>query len=172
MPSSSRLARLEQVLVCCIVAAALGWTWLQWRHSPWLAAMGAIAILFSYALLIAVQCALLWSQRRGDPALRPTLVELVRAWWGEIGQVPRVFFWRQPFRWRAVPDELGPHTFGKRGVVFVHGFICNRGFWTPWMRRPPRSSRPSDSGSTSAASNGPTSSRRPAAGAPASSASS
>jgi triacylglycerol esterase/lipase EstA (alpha/beta hydrolase family) len=44
-----------------------------------------------------------------------------------------VFFWRQPFRWRAEPDSLAP-TEGKRGVVFIHGFVCNRGFWNPWMR--------------------------------------
>ena len=24
---------------------------------------------------------------------------------------------------------------GHRGVVFIHGFVCNRGFWTPWLRR-------------------------------------
>jgi len=24
---------------------------------------------------------------------------------------------------------------GRHGVVFVHGFVCNRGFWTHWRRR-------------------------------------
>jgi triacylglycerol esterase/lipase EstA (alpha/beta hydrolase family) len=24
---------------------------------------------------------------------------------------------------------------GRQGVVFVHGFMCNRGFWNDWMRR-------------------------------------
>ena len=24
---------------------------------------------------------------------------------------------------------------GQRGVVFIHGLLCNRGFWTPWLQR-------------------------------------
>jgi triacylglycerol esterase/lipase EstA (alpha/beta hydrolase family) len=46
-----------------------------------------------------------------------------------------VFAWRQPFRWREVPDHLAaPGEPSRRGVVFIHGFVCNRGFWTPWMK--------------------------------------
>ncbi|EER58523.1 PGAP1 family protein, partial [Acidovorax delafieldii 2AN] len=44
--------------------------------------------------------------------------------------------WRQPFRHDAVPDWLPPLPPGqtpRRGVVLVHGFLCNRGFWLPWM---------------------------------------
>ena len=59
--------------------------------------------------------------------------ELARAWLGETTTAPRVFCWRQPFRWHAVPDLLEPQT-GRRGVVFIHGFVCNRGFWNPWMQ--------------------------------------
>jgi pimeloyl-ACP methyl ester carboxylesterase len=22
----------------------------------------------------------------------------------------------------------------RRGAVFIHGFVCNRGFWTPWLK--------------------------------------
>ena len=45
-----------------------------------------------------------------------------------------VFCWRQPFKANAVPDQLqGDHLQGQRGVVFIHGLICNRGFWTPWL---------------------------------------
>lgn len=44
-----------------------------------------------------------------------------------------VFGWRQPFRANAVPDHLPPGE-QRRGVVFVHGFCCNRGFWTPWLK--------------------------------------
>ena len=45
---------------------------------------------------------------------------------------PLVFAWRQPFRWQALPDTQTP----QRGaaVVLVHGFVCNRGFWLPWLR--------------------------------------
>jgi triacylglycerol lipase len=60
--------------------------------------------------------------------------QLVRAWWGEVTTAPLVFCWRQPFFSHAEPDHT-PRTGQHRGVVFVHGFFCNRGFWTPWLRR-------------------------------------
>ena len=49
-----------------------------------------------------------------------------------------LFGWRQPFRHAACPDWLpAPPAGGApgRGVVLVHGFMCNRGIWNPWMRR-------------------------------------
>jgi pimeloyl-ACP methyl ester carboxylesterase len=73
---------------------------------------------------------------RNDPSPRPTWLQLARAWLGETLQAPRVFCWRQPFRWRAVPDRIAPaaELQGRRGVVFIPGFVCNRGFWTPWLK--------------------------------------
>lgn len=41
-----------------------------------------------------------------------------------------VFGWRQPFRWKAMPDE--PAAPGQPTVVLVHGYLCNRAFWHPW----------------------------------------
>src|SRR6185369_10614315 len=62
--------------------------------------------------------------------------ELARAWLRETLIAPIVFCWRQPFRWREVPDRYaaGPGQPARRGVVFIHGFVCNRGFWTPWLK--------------------------------------
>ena len=48
---------------------------------------------------------------------------------------PQVFCWRQPFRSRAEPDFTPPAAYGRRGVVLVHGFVCNRALWNPWMTR-------------------------------------
>ena len=31
---------------------------------------------------------------------------------------------------------------GEPTIVFVHGYVCNRGFWTPWMARCHRERRP------------------------------
>ncbi|WP_137895269.1 alpha/beta fold hydrolase, partial [Ramlibacter sp. 2FC] len=31
--------------------------------------------------------------------------------------------------------QAGPGGEGRRGVVLVHGFACNRGLWNPWLRR-------------------------------------
>jgi triacylglycerol esterase/lipase EstA (alpha/beta hydrolase family) len=111
------------------------------RDSPILAAAGALAIAMGYSLVLALEfLASRWAARN-DPALRPTWAESARAWLGSTVAGPRVFCWRQPFRWRAIPDLLqsnlpsssaGP---SRRGVVFLHGFVCNRGFWNPWLAR-------------------------------------
>jgi triacylglycerol esterase/lipase EstA (alpha/beta hydrolase family) len=33
-----------------------------------------------------------------------------------------------------VADHLDPGGGGRVGVVLVHGFMCNRGFWNAWMQ--------------------------------------
>ncbi len=71
---------------------------------------------------------------RHDPAPRASGWRWLRAWWGELIQMGRVFAWRQPFRANAWPDEMADafaHR-GRRGVLLIHGFMCNRGFWSPW----------------------------------------
>jgi triacylglycerol lipase len=70
-----------------------------------------------------------------DPAPRATPAQLVQAWLGEVVTAPRVFCWRQPFRARAVPDHLPADARGKRSVLLVHGFVCNRGLWNPWLAK-------------------------------------
>ena len=74
--------------------------------------------------------------------LRPTYFEFARAWWGEMLAAPQAFLWRQPFRERAIEDQVGPHVGGKRGVVLVHGFFCNRGIWNPLLLRLKRAGVP------------------------------
>lgn len=87
----------------------------------------------AYSAVLAAEFLLLRLLGAHQPSEAPSLFELARAWWGETLVAPRVFCWRQPFRSEAVPDHLPAN--GRRGVVFVHGFVCNRGFWTPWLRR-------------------------------------
>jgi pimeloyl-ACP methyl ester carboxylesterase len=133
MHPRSALARLQQVITLSLLAAALGWLAWHWQRSPLLAVGGFVLIAFGYALFLAVEFALL-RKVSGEP--QPTAGELVRAWFGETLTAPRVFCWRQPFRWRAVPDQLtAPAGAPRRGVVLIHGFVCNRGFWTPWLER-------------------------------------
>jgi len=134
MPSKSTLARLQQVLALALALAGLAWFAWRWPSSPIAAAVGAAAIVFSYSFFLAAEFVLLKFVGARDPAPAPSWLDVARAWWAETSTTPRVFFWRQPFRWRAEPDFLGPGSQGKRGVVFVHGFVCNRGFWNPWMQ--------------------------------------
>jgi triacylglycerol esterase/lipase EstA (alpha/beta hydrolase family) len=57
------------------------------------------------------------------------------AWWAEVKAAPQVFCWRQPFFSRRWPDHLPADAQGRRGVLLVHGFVCNRGVWNPWLQR-------------------------------------
>jgi pimeloyl-ACP methyl ester carboxylesterase len=134
MPSRSALARLQQAITLSLLVAGAAWLAWFWNTSHAIAAAGFVAIVLSYSFFLAVEFVALRFAGRGDLAPRPTWGELARAWFGETTTAPRVFCWRQPFRWRAIPNRLDPQSGGRRGVLLVHGFVCNRGFWNPWMQ--------------------------------------
>lgn len=137
----SRLARLQQALALGAIAVAAGWATWRWEASPVQALGGAWLLLFGYALVLAVEFGVMAWVNRSDPVPAPGLGELLRAWWQEVRVAPLVFSWRQPFRWRTWSDDVQPVP-GRTAVVFVHGFVCNRGFWLPWMRRLRAQGRP------------------------------
>lgn len=113
-------------------AACLAW---RWPDSPAQALAGAGLILLIAPIVLGLELCIVAVVARTDPAVpRPALGQLLRAWASESGHWYRTFCWRQPFRWRQLEDQ--PSSGGSRiGVVLVHGFMCNRGFWTPWMRK-------------------------------------
>lgn len=135
MPTRSSLARLQQCTSLGLLGLALLWFASNVHAAPLRALVGAVLIFFSYSVVLAIEFMLLRGVVRGDSAPVPTAAQLLGAWWAETRMGARVFFWRQPYRWRAQPDFLGPGVHGKRGAVFIHGFVCNRGFWTPWLAR-------------------------------------
>lgn len=127
------LARLQQVTTLSLLAAALLWAaWFLYRGQPVWAWGGAGLLVFAYAIFLAVEFVLLWCVHGNDPAPKATAWQLFRAWLGEAITAPRVFCWQQPFRSQREPDFL-PAGSGRRGVVLVHGFVCNRGLWNRWM---------------------------------------
>jgi hypothetical protein len=130
------LARLQRcwVVILLLLALAMAWSLLRRGASPWLAALLAITVLNVHAWVLAFEFAWLRRSTPGAALPRPALGTLVSAWWGEVVTGLRVFGWRQPFRSNAISDYLSA-AYGKRGVVLVHGFVCNRGLWNPWMRR-------------------------------------
>lgn len=136
MRSHSALARLQQAITLLLLCSALGWLSWYWRRSPLVAIAGFLAIAMSYSAFLAVEFLALRLISRGDSAPRPGWAELARAWLRETMVAPLVFCWWQPFRWRNLPDRLDAASFqpGRRGVVLIHGFVCNRGFWTPWLK--------------------------------------
>jgi triacylglycerol lipase len=117
----------------------LCWTlaWWLWPVSQnlalvWLAAPALITIT-----LLAVQFVALISVNRTDSAPRANLGEHFRAWWGEVRACILVFHWWQPFWRAAIADNLNVRSGAgnQRGVVLLHGFFCNRAFWTHWLKR-------------------------------------
>lgn len=132
------LALLQRALVLLVLALALGGWWLgaalQWPVG-WRLALLAVTLL-PHAPVMAFEFALLAWLGRSAPAPRPSAMQLLRAWWGEVWGGVEVFGWRQPFRAQAEPDDVdATRHAGRRGVVLVHGFVCNRGLWNPWLRR-------------------------------------
>ena len=131
------LARLLQVTTLGLLSLASAWVlWCIAQDRPaWWALAGLAALASVHAAVLGIELLLLVRVRRGAPTPAATAGMLFRAWWGEVRAAPRVFCWRQPFRSRRDPDHLSADAAGRRGVVLVHGFVCNRGLWNRWLPR-------------------------------------
>ncbi len=131
------LAWIQRLITAFLLVAACAWVVYFKDTSPASAIIGFLLIALGYTGFLALEFVLLRFVNRSDPAPQPTALELLRAWAGESRVAPAVFCWRQPFRSNAIADNvaLPGAVHGKRGVVFIHGFFCNRGFWTPWLKR-------------------------------------
>jgi triacylglycerol lipase len=112
------------------------WWWLAtvlWTEHTILAWLCVAMPFLVIPLVLGLQFVLHAWVNGSDPAPQATLGERVRAWLGEWHAANMVFNRWQPFARKAIPDNLLA-TPGRRGVVLVHGYFCNRGFWTWWMR--------------------------------------
>ncbi|MBI5255020.1 MAG: permease [Burkholderiales bacterium] len=132
------IARLQQLLSLSMLALSLAW--LGWSAHlalawPW-RVLGALVLLAPHAPVLAIEFALLAWLGDPRPAPAPTARMLLRAWASEVRMGWLTFGWRQPWRSRALADHLPqPASTGRTGVLLVHGFVCNRGLWMPWMRK-------------------------------------
>ena len=128
------LARLQQSLVLTALLAALGGSAWAWQHGVatglWLA--GLLLVLAPHAPVLALEFLLLAAWGRDASVPRASAGPLLKAWAGEVGTGWLVFGWRQPFAEHRVPDVPGQP--GRTGVLLLHGFVCNRGLWAPWLR--------------------------------------
>ncbi len=126
------VALLQQLVVASWFIASTCWVVLWWRTSPGLSLSGLAILTFAHSTVLALEFAA--SRRVSATDLRPraSAMTFCRAWWAETFTALWVFCWEQPFRSGAMPDHLPQRD--RRGVVLVHGFMCNRGFWNTWLR--------------------------------------
>jgi len=139
------LARLQQGIVAGLLVLLAVWLIAARAWPLWVGLAGVLALATAHAVILALEFLLMHAVNRGDPAPRAGWGDLARAWARESLTAPRVFLWQQPLRSRRWPDELSGATAlqqtARRGVVFVHGFVCNRGLWNPWLARLHREGR-------------------------------
>lgn len=129
------LARLQKLITFLVFTVALLWACHFVRiGQPFFGGVGALLIVLGYAGLLGIEFVLLHFVHGRKSPLRPGGVQLLRAWWGEVVCTSKVFFWRQPFRSKVESDNLQRGPQRQHGVVLVHGLVCNRGLWNPWMR--------------------------------------
>jgi triacylglycerol lipase len=128
------LARLQQVLVALALLAASAWAFLVWPWGMAWVLVGLAVVLGGHAVVLALECVLAARVNRADPAPMASWQQWWGAWWQEVRVAPVVFAWRQPFRWGTWPDDVEAGKQHSPAVVLVHGFVCNRGLWTPWMK--------------------------------------
>ena len=134
--NDGKVAQLQRAAMLAALLLATLWAVGCWRsgHPVW-AVPGALFIVGGYAFVLGLEFVLLARVHGADPTPRASAGVLWRAWRGEVRAATTTFCWRQPFASRVVADHLPAHAAGRRGVVLVHGFVCNRGLWNPWLRR-------------------------------------
>jgi triacylglycerol lipase len=93
-----------------------------------------IASMFGFFIvhivLIAAQFAISAAANKGTAGM--SVSELFNAYALELRYAVLTFIWRQPWRESADADQLD-NAQGKRGVLFLHGYFCNRGLWREQM---------------------------------------
>jgi triacylglycerol lipase len=133
-PTSS-LAALQRSLILAGLALAAVWVGWMWSGSVAALVAGPVLLTLGYAVVLGIETVAAAAINRSDATQRARKTEWLGAWWQEVKVAPQVFAWRQPFRWRRMPDTLMAQPASVPAVVLVHGFFCNRGFWLPWMER-------------------------------------
>jgi triacylglycerol lipase len=130
-------------LRCCLVAEAAGlillWVLLE-TFAGWPTAVEGVAAL---AILIGLNAAAVLVKyiiSRRQAFVPPAELEIgtaqaIAAAAEEVLAFLAVFGVIQPFeRWWMKDDAIGRLSAGRRPVLLVHGYLCNRGLWW-WLRR-------------------------------------
>ena len=130
------LARMQQITTLGALLMATVWALFWWNgeHQVW-AVTGAFLIVSGYAFVLGLEFMLMAFNHGDDPTPRASPKQILRAWCSEVRMTAMVFCWRQPFASQRFADHLPAQPTGDRGVLLVHGLVCNRGLWNPWFER-------------------------------------
>jgi len=129
----ARVARILFVAWFVLLGALLalvrddGWTTAR--------AIALYVLLLGHPTLLAVEMLTARQLAARNGATRARWRDMPGAVLREWIESTAVFGWRMPWRSNAIDDHLPKTSRGLRGVVFIHGYICNRGLWNPWMKR-------------------------------------
>lgn len=127
------LARsLRLAIACLVLACTLMALWLPARYASTLLATLTFMYLAWFALGFQRMAAV--HAKAGAFPLRPATV--VRCWWREVVAATRAFGLWQAFlshSWANQIPRVDAGPSARRGVVLVHGFVCNRGVWMRWF---------------------------------------
>lgn len=127
-------ARQQQLVL--MVRVLLAMLLAMWGTGHWGLA-GAMAMgllgLFGWVVLVLPAFFLIRRLPRPQGQPEPGIGQCLRAAALEWQAYERVFSWHQPFGERRRPDRIGPEHRGRRGVLMLHGFRCNRGLWNDWV---------------------------------------
>lgn len=129
------LASAQKLLLLALLVVWLAWTWFatEYLDSMW-AAIGLLVMPSIHAGTLACEFTLMYRANRQDPVHPVRAREAFPSWCAETLISAWVLYWLQPFRSQAIADRLETAQ-GRRAVVLIHGLVCNRGFWNPWMHR-------------------------------------
>ena len=137
-----QLARFQALLILLWLASALALVGVYFYVSSFLAWTGCSALVLGPALVLGLEFLALHRFGRTQRVPAASTAQLGCAWAGELGAAWLTFCWHQPFFSRRYADQLGPEHSGLRGVVLVHGYMCNRGIWNGWMKVLAQQGRP------------------------------
>jgi triacylglycerol lipase len=128
------ISRLLQFITCAWMATALGWLFFNLSAGhPRTAWLGTLFLVSLHALVLGLELLFHHHVSQRDPVAPASARALWRAWLVECVTGLRVFCVQQAFRHRSEPDFLPPAS-AQRGVLLIHGLVCNRGLWNSWLR--------------------------------------
>lgn len=122
-----RIALAAQVGAGTLLAA---W-WLPAATSPWVAIAIGIAVPPAlHAFVLGLEFAIVAAVDPRRP--RAPLRRVLTVWLRETSASVRAFDWRMPFRAGFAAPPIARDA-RRPAVLLVHGYLCNRAVWKPWL---------------------------------------